>query len=324
MDWLRTHYDRVLVSAAAAFLLFASISIWLNATSFSNTFFSQQTGPPPKPAKPPGRAAELDTALDKLHQPPQWTFTGRSGLFVPEKHFIGSNGLPTTLQTTQVHPPVPNEWFEQFNLPISDADVLTQDPDGDGFTNLDEWQGHTNPIDKNSHPDYVTKLKLKSFSEEPFRLIFSSWDGDVFGINAIDAAGHAIDPKQPTQFLKEGDSITGTRFKIVKFTEKHTMNPATGGDTDVSELLLEQEQTHDRLTLIKEKVATSPESVATLSYLWPAGQPPREFQVRKDQEFSLKPQEEIKYKLVDVQPGKAVIVNTQKPNELIQIGLLQP
>ena len=70
---------------------------------------------------------------------------GAPGLFVPEKHFIGANGLPATLQTTEVHPPVPNEWLEQFGLPIADADVLTQDPDGDGFTNLEEWQFHTNP-----------------------------------------------------------------------------------------------------------------------------------------------------------------------------------
>jgi hypothetical protein len=216
---------------------------------------------------------------------------------------------------------VPNEWFEQFNLPISDADVLTQDPDGDGFTNLDEWQGHTNPIDKNSRPDYVTKLKLKSFSEEPFRLMFSSWvddpaSGQTFGINTIDL-------KQPTQFVKVGDIIPGTRFKVLKFTEKYQPNQY-GTNIDVSELLLEHEETKERLTLTKEKIAISPESVATFDYSWPAGQPAKEFQVRKDQEFSLKPEEEIKYKLVDVQPGKAVIVNTQKPNQSIQIGPLPP
>jgi hypothetical protein len=321
MDWIRSNYDRVLVITAIGFLLIASISIWRNAASFSETVFAQQPAPPPKPAKPPGRAADLETALTKLHQPPQWTFSGRSGLFVPEKHFIGANGQPTTLENTQVHPPVPNEWFEQFNLPISDADVLTQDPDGDGFTNLDEWQAHTNPIDKNSRPDYLTKLKLKSFSEEPFRLMFSSWVADpdgtqTFGINTIDL-------KQPTQFLKVGDIIPGTRFKILKFSEKYQPNQY-GTNVDVSELLLEHQETKDQLTLIKEKVAVSPESVATFSYSWPASQPAHEFQVRKDQEFSLKPQEEIKYKLVDVQPAKAVIVNTQKPNELIQIGPLAP
>jgi hypothetical protein len=65
----------------------------------------------------------------------------------------------------------------------------------------------------------------------------------------------------------------------------------------------------------------SPESVATFIYTWGGRQ---EFQVRKDQEFSLKPQEQIKYKLVDVDPAKAVIVNTQKPNEPIEIGLSNP
>ena len=63
----------------------------------------------------------------------------------------------------------------------------------------------------------------------------------------------------------------------------------------------------------------SPESVANFVYSWGT---PRDFPVRKEQEFSLPPHEEIKYKLVDVQPDKAVIVNTQKPEERIDIGLL--
>jgi hypothetical protein len=317
MDWIRANYERVAVIAAATFLFLAALLVWRNASQFGTHFLALQAAPPPKQPKPPGKAVELETAAEKFHQPPQWTFRGRSGLFVPEKHFIGSNGLPATLQTTQIHPPVPNEWLDQFGLPIVDADVLTQDPDGDGFTNLDEWQGHTNPIDKNSHPDYVSELKLKAFTEEPFRLKFSSADGETFGINTIDL-------RAPTQFLKVGDRIAGTSFKIVKFTEKHEVNPATSGDVDVSELLLEHEETKEQLTLIKEKIAISPESVATFSYSWPASQPAREFQVRKDQEFSLKPQDDIRYKLIDLQPTKAVIVNTHKPNERIEIGLLPP
>lgn len=313
MDWIKAHYDRVTAIAAAVFLLLCAILIWRGAVGFGDNFLTAQAAPPPKQPSPPGKASELEAAIQKIQQPSQWTFGGRSGLFVPEKHFIGANGLPATLQSTLVHPPVPNEWLEQFNLPIADADVLTQDPDGDGFTNLDEWQGHTNPTDKNSHPEYLTKLKLKAFNEEPFRLKFSSWVGDTFAINTIDL-------KQPTLFLKVGDTIRGTRFKIVKFTEKYQPDKY-GTNVDVSEVLLEHQETKDQLTLVKEKVAISPESVATFSYDW-AGH--REFEVRKDQEFSLKPQEEIKYKLIDVKPTKAVIVNNQKPNEPIEVGLLGP
>jgi hypothetical protein len=310
---LREHYERVLVIAAALILFFSSIAIWRSAARFSPQLAMMPPAPLSKSVSPTAKAQELAVAGEKLHQPPQWTFGGRSGLFVPEKHFIGANGLPATLQTTEVHPPVPNEWLEQLGLPIADSDVLEQDPDGDGFNNLDEWSGHTNPTDPNSHPEYYTKLKLKSATEEPFGLVFSSWVGDTYAINTIDL-------KQPTQFLKVGDPIKGTRFQVAKFVEKYQPNKY-GTNVDVSELTLEQVETHEQLTLVKEKVAISPESVATFVYLWGGRQ---EFQVRKDQEFSLKPHEQIKYKLIDVGPAKAVIGNSQRADELIEIGQFNP
>ena len=318
MDWLKNNYDRASMIAGAAVLFFCAILIWWNAAHFGEDFTALHTFRLKRPASP-GMASAMATAAEKLKRPPQWTFGSRSGLFVPEKHFVGTDGMPATLQTTEVHPPVPNEWLEQFGLPIEDADVLEQDPDADGFTNLDEWQGHTNPTNKNSHPDYLTKLTVKSIREEPFRLLFSAWvsgpDGDTFQINTIDFT-------QPTQFLKVGEIISGTRFKIAKFTEKYTRNQY-GTNVDVSELQLEQVDTHDKLTLVKEQVTTSPESVVTFIYSWPAGEPPKDFQVRKDQEFSLKPNEDIKYKLVDAQPNKAVIEEILKPDQRIEIGLGQ-
>jgi hypothetical protein len=311
MNQIREHSERVLLIAAAIFLFVCSIFIWRRATALGSQLAVIPPAPALKTASPLAKAQELAAAAEKLHQPPQWTFGGRSGLFVPEKHFIGANGLPATLQTTEVHPPVPNEWLEQFGLPIADSDVLDQDPDGDGFNNLDEWAGQTDPTDPNSHPEYYTKLKLRSSTEEPFGLVFSSWVGDTFAINTIDM-------KQPTQFVKIGDSIKGTRFKVAKFLEKYLKNQY-GTNVDVSELTLEQEETHQELTLVKEKVAVSPESVATFVYAWRGR---HEFQVRKDQEFSLKPLERIKYKLIDVGPAKAVIVNSQRADEPIEIGLL--
>jgi hypothetical protein len=311
-DWIKAHYDRVALVVAGIFLLISAISIWWNAIQFGNRLVAQ-AGPPPKSASPPPVSMELDRAAERLQHPSQWKSSTRSGLFVPEKHFIAANGLPATLKNTQVHSPVPNEWFEKFGLPIQDADVLEQDPDGDGFTNLDEWHGGTDPTAKNSHPDYLTKLRLVSATEEPFRYVFSSWVGGTFALNPIDQS-------EPTQFLRIGDTIRETDFKIVKFTQKHERNQY-GTNVDVSELLLEHKNTHVQVTLAKEKVATSPQSVATFVYTW-GGR--REFEVRKDQEFSLKPVEEINYKLVDVQPDKAVIVNTQKPNSRIEIGFVPP
>jgi hypothetical protein len=313
MNWIRAHYDRVVALVAALFLFASAGLITRNISQFGENVAALQTPPPPKSALPPARAIELEQAIEKLRQPAQWSFSGRSGLFVPEKHFIGANGLPATLQTSEIHPPVPNEWLEQFTLPIADADVLSQDPDADGFTNLDEWHHHTHPTDNNSHPAFIAKLKMKSFGQEPFRIVFASWVDDTFALNTSDL-------KEPTQFLKIGDSVRGTKFKIVKFSEKYKANKY-GTKIDVSELLLENREKQEQLGLVKEKIVSSPEAVANFVYLWGNR---REFAVKKDREFSLPPEQQIKYKLVDVQPGKAVVVNTQKPHELIEVGLLGP
>ncbi len=280
----------------------------------------------------------MATAAANLQKPPQWTFGGRSGLFVPEKHFIGPDGMPATLQTTEVHPPVPNEWLEEFGLPIAEADVLTQDPDGDGFTNLEEWQGKTNPTAKDSHPAFIAKLKLKSFTRESFPLTFQAAPGvDTFQLNYIDPkAPLPADgkPRPETILATLGKSImrwdpalrkeVSTGYRVVDFKEKSQSSSGRVNQLveDVSELTLENEKTKERVVLVKEKTAVSPGSVGTFVYTWAT--PPQEFVIKKDEEFSLPPDAEIRYKLIDVQPDKAVIVNTQKPEERIEIALLAP
>ena len=312
IDWLKANYDRAVLIAAAVFLFISAVAIWWSAIQFGNELIAPGRVPPKTASQPPV-AAELDRAAEQLQKPFQWKSSTRSGLFVPEKHFIAADGMPATLHNTQVHSPVPNEWFEKYALPIEDADALEEDPDKDGFTNLDEWQGHTDPTKPESHPDYTTKLNLVSATEEPFRYVFASRTKEKFGINDIDQS-------EPTQFLKVGDVIRGTDFKIIKFTEKKEPNEY-GMKMDASELLLEHQQSHAQVTLVKGRIATSPQSVAMFVYAWGRR---KEFEVRKDQEFSLKPMEEIKYKLIDVRPDKAVIVNTQDPGRPIEVGFARP
>jgi hypothetical protein len=314
MNWLRANYDRAAAMAAALFLILCSLFVFLNSSGFGERYSALRNLPPPNNKIPVGKAPEIAEAMENLQAAPQWTVTGRSGLFVPEKHFIGATGEPAILQDTLLHPPVPNDWLEEFGLSITDTDVLSQDPDGDGFTNLDEWQGHSNPIDRDSHPPYSFKLKLRSYVQEAFPLIFSSSVGDTYALNHADLS-------KPTQFLHLGEMVKGTKFKLKDFTEKFETDKY-GTRVDASELLLEQVDTHDLVKLVKEKRTTSPESVANFLYGW--GGTEQAFAVKKDQEFSLKPQAETKYKLENVEPDKAIIINIQKPNEKIEIGPVKP
>ena len=88
--------------------------------------------------------------------------------------------------------------------------------------------------------------------------------------------------------------VAGTKFKLTSYTEKYDTDKY-GTPIDVSEIDPRTGRHHDQVTLVKEKRATSPESVANFLYTWNGAE--QTFAVKKDQEFSLKPQEEIKYKL---------------------------
>ena len=167
IDWLKANYDRAVLMAAAFFLFISAVAIWWSAIQFGNRLITPPAVPPKTASQPPV-AVELDLAAEQIQKPLQWKASMRSGLFVPEKHFIGADGMPATLENTQVHAPVPNEWFEKYALPIEDADALEQDPDKDGFTNLDEWQGNTDPTKAESHPvtpqNYIWYLPLRNRS----------------------------------------------------------------------------------------------------------------------------------------------------------------
>ena len=312
MAWLRANYDRAAAIAGAIFLILCASFIFLSASGFSERFGALQNVPAPDHKIPAGRVAEIVEAMQQLQAPAQWTARAGSGLFVPEKHFIGTDGQPATLQNTVLHPPVPNDWLEEFGLPITEPDVLTQDADGDGFTNLDEWEHRSNPSDAGSHPPYLTKLKLRSFAREAFPLIFASSIGDTYAVNHVD-------PTRPTQFLRLGDLVAGTQYKLTAYSAKHDVDKY-GTTIDVSELTLEQVVTHDRVTLVKGQWTTSPDSVARFAYSWNGTE--EAFSVKKGWEFSLKPQEEIKYRLLDVRPDEAIIINIRKPHEKILIGSL--
>ena len=90
----------------------------------------------------------------------------------------------------------------------------------------------------------------------PFRLLFNGYDGNPkkdapdkfsFQINTIDL-------RQPSEFLKIGDTVTKTKWKLAKFEYKTVINPKTEEPEDVSELTLVNTETKKTLVLILNRV----------------------------------------------------------------------
>src|SRR4051812_12990878 len=112
MTWIRLNYDRVAALATGLFFVCSASLVGPSVWQFGKKF-PESPSSPPKAVVTSQRIVGLEQAAERIRQPAQWTFSGQSGLFVPERHFIGGDGFPATLRTTQVHPPVPNEWLEE-------------------------------------------------------------------------------------------------------------------------------------------------------------------------------------------------------------------
>ena len=315
MDWIKKHYDRLALILTSLLLLGSSLFL-ANEAIESRGIFANLTQSVPRNDKIAGFPMEaLEQSQADLKNPTLWLpKQGRGSLFVSDPYLI-QDGKPVLMTTGFSHPPVPNDWFIKNGLDLTDPDILNEDPDKDGFTNLDEWTAGTDPNDPKSHPAYLTKLRLKKYIQKPFRLKFNSWDGNPAKPESLSFAIDPVDLRSHTQFCNLGETIAGTKFKVEKFEVKHQLD-ANGVEDDVSELTVVNAEENKKVILIHQKTVNSPDSYALLKYLWNGD----EITVKKDKTFVLKPDNDV-YKLIDITPTEALIESAK--GEKIKIPRLE-
>ncbi len=324
MTWIKQNYDRFLVAVFGVALLACAALLLLSARSFNSIFAGLKDQIPQKTTI---KAPDMDIVLteeQKLAKPDLWgarMLNNRRlplfdsvpyiSKFDPDASGAAREQLIDPIQNDQmIHPPIPNTWLLDNKQDLLSPDVLSQDTDGDGFTTLDEWLGKTDPNDKNSHPPYWTKLFLKRLVRIPFRLVFDARNGNTLQINTLDL-------NEPTQFLKVGDQVKGTKFKVAKFEEKHALRD--GINKDVSEVTLVNMDTGEPIVLPKQEEVDSPTTYAVLTYLWTG----KDFAVKKNQEFTLAPLEAVKYKCVDLSDTDVTVLKEDE-NKQLHLKMLPP
>lgn len=303
MDWLKKNYDKAILAAACIALLACCGLIISRAQSFSEQFVGRDSPQPQDNTIKSLPAEDLRMALGKVKSPQNWR--GHDGsLLVSRPYVLMDGALIDPLEGNRnLHEPIKNSWLIKYDLPYWESNIKEQDADGDGFSNLEEYLAGSDPRDKNSIPPFYTKLRLLRFISKPFRLIFTGTPdgGQTFTINTKDRGTR-------TQFLELGEMIEGTSYKIVSYEMKTERRNET--DFDASTLTIESTQTGQRIVLVATKEANDPTSFGEFLYLYDDSR----FTVKKDDEFSMPPETDRKYKLIDISEKEAVIQD-QKTRE---------
>jgi len=325
MNWIKKRYDQFLLAIFMVALIACVVMIFLRVQSFGEKFNDAVATVPPNNKVEKVKLGEIDAANEKLQHPPEWKMETdkegnlvRGSLFIAEPYIINQANVPekstegSLYADTLTGQRIPNRWFLNNNLPLMSPKVPFDDPDKDGFNNEDEWRAQTDPNNKESHPAYVTKLFLKKFEKVPFRLVWKGYDGVPTGpkkdpIEKFSFQIDTLDLRQPSEFLKMGDMVPNTKFKLVKFEFKEAFNPKIEEKEDVSELTLVDTITGDKIVLILNKVTDSPDVYANFEYEWT--QPAKIIRVKKLQEFVLMPEvdDAHHYKLIDINDTEAQI-----------------
>ncbi len=304
MEWLKSNYERVLLGFAILALLISSGLIISKVSRFPEQFAGRDSSKPKDNTIKPYPMEALVAASAAVKSPANWKLHDGS-LFVSRPYVLKETLIDPTESEEDLHPPIKNSWLLKYGLPYWEKDIKEQDPDEDRFNNTDEFLAGTDPLDKTSVPPYFTKLKLLKFISKPFRLIFtgSPDDGQTFTINTKDMGRGGR-----TQFLEKNQMIEGTPYKVLSYEKKAATENEI--EKDVSELTIVNTEDGRKIVLVASKEANDPTSFGEFLYLYDQSK----FTVKKEDDFSLAPETNRKYKLIDISEVEALIQD-QKTKE---------
>lgn len=186
-------------------------------------------------------------------------------------------------------------WFKKHKLDLNDQKMLDADPDGDGFSNRDEFLADTDPHDPASLPGIHKTIRLKEFSEVRLPLIVESVQGDKARIRRTDGDGGV-------ETVKVGDTVKGMPLKVEKI-EQINDTDKEGKPIDRSLVVLEDGGSKERLTLIKDMPARTAASFAMLS----SADGNTAIKVKQGDTFKWPGDDTATYKVIDLREDQVVL-----------------
>jgi len=299
-------YLLLLIGVAA--IAVAGIFIAKSA-SFSDQF--SMSSPTPKNELPPTEATQAVMAKSFVDTVNEWKLSikGRAPKPVPLFVSIPIVEIEGRLidmldpQAEKIRPPVTNAWLMSNNLDYLNKGVLSQDPDGDGFSNLEEWNGKTEPRSADSHPPYVNKLSMVSRQQAEYILKFAARpDSETFQIIRLPSVKW---PKRDNFNMKVGEISEDKQFRIDSFEEKTAKN-SIGINVDASVLHITYLPKQKKVALIRNIPEKIPTYYVELDFSLDPFQGNDRF-VKEGETFTIARDPDTKYRVIKVEENSATI-----------------
>jgi hypothetical protein len=198
-----------------------------------------------------------------------------------------------------IREPVSNLWLQEHGLNYKESDILTQDEDGDSFTNIEEWDEKTSPSDPASHPSYGLKLVMVARQQQNYVIEFAGTPD----ANSYQLTRHPTTNYQRDTFIQQLGTITEDgKIKLERFEElEGTRNGIT---IDVSKLHVTYVESGQPFELVRRQKVTIPTYFLEVTYK--LGELERQY-YKIGEEIVLPNDPETKYKVVDIQENSATI-----------------
>ena len=285
---------------------------------------------------------QLESQLAPWKAPANWPETDHL-IFKSEGFLFYPDQFPDGTYIRKVDPNVRTpsgvliSWYQKYGIDFTDPNVDHEDPDNDGFSNIVEFRNEqakatdadgaksTNPVDPQSHPTYLSRLRLQKYDSRPFHIQFLGYQElggtEEYQIFLKDEPSYS----QPG-LKKTGDPLGFGGYMVGPFHKNivSKVNPATGitEQVDESTLELDRPDIDFKIVLTFRQETDSPESTADFVMLMPT-EVDKVIKVARGKTFIPPFMEVTTYQLIDVKPDGA-IVRDQATKKEITIPLLDP
>jgi len=318
MDWINKNYDKALLIAASVVALAFSGLFVMKSLSFA-TNFSDISSEEKRIMEDPG-IPEVEGWSNKLATKTEWQRLNYNDYKVPITVSVPILEKPDGQIVTMPDPKsvplrvashpredseveVPNNWLVKHFLDYTNSAVLEQDPDGDGFNNLEEYVGGTDPNDAEDHAPFITQLYLKNRGEDTYILKFSAAIDPQYQIARNEPEPRkswfkAIGEKFPDRGADQG------RFEVIGYNR--VVDPNSGADR--SELTIKDSVRLDNnpFILTRSEEVDRPIYWANFEYRH-KNSAPEAFRVDLAGEFSIETEPSVVYTLKSISEDHAII-----------------